>query len=199
MPRKINTATADKKALPQFSSELLERLVPGPITPGQFEDLVAQFKKALIERAMGAEMSHHLGYAPGQDKPAGLTNHRNGSSAKTVLTDTGAIAIDVPRDRQGSFEPQIVGNHERRFTGFDDKIIAKGSRRGPYLAPRTRDDRARDPGLSGRDVRRGRQPRPHQPRHRRCSGRDHTVAIAPLKADVPGGLLRRPEGEDSGR
>ncbi|MBC7549272.1 MAG: IS256 family transposase, partial [Polaromonas sp.] len=128
MPRKINTATADKKALPQFSSELLERLVPAPITPGQFEDLVAQFKKALIQRAMGAEMSHHLGYSPGQDKPAGVTNHRNGSSAKTVLTDTGAIDIDVPRDRQGSFEPQIVGKHERRFTGFDDKIIAMYAR-----------------------------------------------------------------------
>jgi putative transposase len=128
MPRKQPTAAADKAALPQFSTELLETLVPGPITPGQFEDLVTQFKKAIIQRAMGAEMSHHLGYAPGQDKPAGVTNHRNGSSAKTVLTDTGAIAIDVPRDRQGSFEPHIVGKHERRFTGFDDKIIAMYAR-----------------------------------------------------------------------
>jgi putative transposase len=128
MPRKTNTAGADKTALPQFSTELLETLVPGPITPGQFEDLVTQFKKAIIQRAMGAEMSHHLGYAPGQDKPTGVTNHRNGSSAKTVLTDTGAIDIDVPRDRQGSFEPQIVGKHERRFTGFDDKIIAMYAR-----------------------------------------------------------------------
>jgi putative transposase len=100
----------------------------GRFTPGQFEDLVTQFKKALIQRAMGAEMSHHLGYAPGQDKPAGTSNHRNGKSAKTVLTDTGAIDIDVPRDRQGSFEPQIVGKHERRFTGFDDKIIAMYAR-----------------------------------------------------------------------
>ena len=128
MPRKQPTAAADKAALPQFSTELLETLVPGPITPGQFEELVTQFKKAIIQRAMGAEMSHHLGYAPGQDKPVGVTNHRNGSSAKTVLTDTGAIAIDVPRDRQGSFEPQIVGKHERRFTGFDDKIIAMYAR-----------------------------------------------------------------------
>jgi putative transposase len=71
MPRKTNTAAADKAALPQFSTELLETLVPGPITPRQFEDLVTQFKKALIQRAMGAEMSHHLGYAPGQNKPAG--------------------------------------------------------------------------------------------------------------------------------
>ena len=95
---------------------------------------MTQFKKAVIQRAMGAQMSHHLGYLPGQDKPAGMTHHRNGRSAKTVLTDTGAIDIDVPRDRQGSFEPLIVGKHERRFTGFDDKIIAKGSRCGPYLS-----------------------------------------------------------------
>jgi putative transposase len=128
MPRKQPTAAADKAALPQFPPELLETLVPRSITPGQFEDLVTQFKKAIIQHVMGAEMSHHLGYAPGQDKPAGVTNHRNGSSAKTVLTDTGAIAIDVPRDRQGSFEPQIVGKHERRFTGFDDKIIAMYAR-----------------------------------------------------------------------
>jgi hypothetical protein len=51
-------------------------------------------------------------------------HHRNGSSGKTVLTDDGALRIAVPRDRHGAFEPQIVGKHERRFTGFDDKIIA---------------------------------------------------------------------------
>ena len=55
-------------------------------------------------------------------------NHRNGKSAKTVLTDTGALAIEVPRDRQGSFEPQLIGKHERRFTGFDDKIVAMYAR-----------------------------------------------------------------------
>jgi hypothetical protein len=55
-----------------------------------------------------------------QAKPQGVGNHRNGKSAKTVLTDTGTLRIDVPRDREGSFEPQIVGKHERRFTGFDD-------------------------------------------------------------------------------
>jgi putative transposase len=128
MPRKTNPASADKAALPQFSAELLEQLVPGPITPAQFEGIFQQFKKAVVERALGAEMSHHLGYAPGQAKPDGAVNHRNGKSAKTVLTDTGAITIDVPRDRQGSFEPQIIGKHERRFTGFDDKIVAMYAR-----------------------------------------------------------------------
>ncbi|MDC8773434.1 transposase, partial [Roseateles albus] len=130
MPRKTKTtAAADKAAQPQFSAELLEQLIPGPVTPAQLEGIFQQFKKSVLERALGAEMSHHLGYAPGQAKPeGGPANHRNGKSAKTVLTDTGALRIDVPRDREGSFEPQLIGKHERRFTGFDDKIIAMYAR-----------------------------------------------------------------------
>jgi len=128
MPGKTKTAAADKTALPRIPAELLEQLIPGPVTPGQLEDIFQQFKKAFIERALGAEMSHHLGYAPGQAKPDGAVNHRNGKSAKRVLTDTGALAIEVPRDRHGSFEPQLIGKHERRFTGFDDKIIAMYAR-----------------------------------------------------------------------
>jgi putative transposase len=128
MPRKMKTAMADQAALPQIPAELLEKLIPGPVTPGQLEDIFQQFKKAFIQQALGAELSHHLGYAPGQAKPEGATNHRNGKSAKTVLTDTGALAVEVPRDRAGSFEPQLIGKHERRFTGFDDKIIAMYAR-----------------------------------------------------------------------
>ena len=126
MPRKTKTtASADKAAQPQFSAELLEQLIPGPVTPAELEGIFQQFKKSVLERALGAEMSHHLGYAPGQAKPEGAAaNHRNGKSAKTVLTDVGALRIDVPRDREGTFEPQLIGKHERRFTGFDDKIIA---------------------------------------------------------------------------
>jgi putative transposase len=125
MPRKTKTtAAADQAAQPQIPTDFLDQLVTGPMTAGQVQGLFDQFKKALLERALGAEMSHHLGYAPGQTKPEGAGNHRNGKSAKTVLTDTGALRIDVPRDRQASFEPQIIGKHERRFTGFDDKIIA---------------------------------------------------------------------------
>ena len=128
MPRKTKTAAADQAALPRIPAELLEQLIPGPVTPGQLEDIFQQFKKAFIERALGAEMSQHLGYAPGQAKPDGAVNHRNGKSAKRILTDTGALAIEVPRDRHGSFEPQLIGKHERRFTGFDDKIIAMYAR-----------------------------------------------------------------------
>ena len=128
MPSKTETATADKAALPRIPAELLEQLIPGPVKAGQLEDIFQQFKKVFIERALGAEMSHHLGYAPGQAKPDGAVNHRNGKSAKRVLTDTGALAIEVPRDRHGSFEPKLIGKHERRFTGFDDKIIAMYAR-----------------------------------------------------------------------
>ena len=129
MPRKTKTTAAtDKAALPQISPELLEQLIPGPITPMELESIFQQFKKSVMERALGAEMSHHLGYTPGQAKPDGAANHRNGKSSKTVLTDAGSLRIEVPRDREGSFEPQLIGKHERRFTGFDDKIIAMYAR-----------------------------------------------------------------------
>jgi len=82
------------------------------------------FKKALIERAMGAELGHHLGYPAGAAKPGAGSNQRNGKSAKTVQTGEGPVRIEVPRDRDGSFEPILIPKHERRFTGFDETIIA---------------------------------------------------------------------------
>jgi putative transposase len=127
----VNSKTAaasGKAALPQLSKQMLEELIPGPVTKEQFEDIFQNFKKAFIERALSAEMSHHLGYDAGQAKPEGATNHRNGSSAKTVITDTGSVRIEVPREREGTFEPQLIGKHERRLTGFDDKIIAMYAR-----------------------------------------------------------------------
>lgn len=86
------------------------------------------FKKALIERGLGAELSHHLGYPPGADRPGESGNHRNGATGKTVLTEDGPERIEVPRDRAGSFEPLLIPKHERRFTGFDDKIVAMYAR-----------------------------------------------------------------------
>lgn len=80
------------------------------------------------ERALGAELSHHLGYALGAAKPEETSNQRNGTSGKTVLTDDGALRIEVPCDRDGSFEPLLIPKHERRFTGFDDKIVAMYAR-----------------------------------------------------------------------
>jgi len=85
MPSKTKTAVADQAALPQIPAELLEQLIPGPVTPAQLEDIFQRFKKAFIERALGAEMSQHLGYLPGQVKPEGTANHRNGKSAKACF------------------------------------------------------------------------------------------------------------------
>jgi putative transposase len=128
MPRKKKDIGAVDGALPAIPKELLDQFVTGPMTAESVEAVMRQFKKAIIERALGAEMTHHLGYEPGAAKPEGASNHRNGSSGKTVLTDDGPLRIEVPRDRQGAFEPQLIGKHERRFTGFDDKIISMYAR-----------------------------------------------------------------------
>ena len=74
----------------------------------EVEAAMRRFKKALIERALGAELSHHLGYAPGGAKPKTTTNHRNGMSGKTVLTDDGPLRSRCPRDREGTFEPLLI-------------------------------------------------------------------------------------------
>ena len=128
--RKMQKANAAAQAavLPKIPPELLDQLVKGPMTPIAVQETSLAFKKALIERALGAEMSHHLGYAAGGDKPETATNHRNGKSGKTLLTDDGPVRIEVPRDREAAFEPRLIGKHERHFTGFDDKIIAMYAR-----------------------------------------------------------------------
>jgi putative transposase len=118
-------AVIDRTArMPKIPPELIDQFVDGQMTGESIEVASAAFKRALIERVLGGELSHHLGYLPGQEKPDERANHRNGATAKTVLTNTGPVRIDVPRDREGSFEPLLVPKHARRFTGFDDKIIA---------------------------------------------------------------------------
>lgn len=113
------------ETLAPVPNEILDQFAPDrPLSAAEVEAATRRFKKALIERALGAELSHHLGYPPGGAKPDAATNHRNGSSGKTVITDDGTVDIAVPRDRDGTFEPQLIPKHERRFTGFDDKIIA---------------------------------------------------------------------------
>jgi putative transposase len=96
----------------------------GPMTGEAINDAGIAFKKALIEASLNAELSHHLGYAPGSNKPDDVTNHRNGSTSKTVLTGDGKLLIETPRDREGSFEPLLLPKHARRFTAFDDSIVA---------------------------------------------------------------------------
>jgi len=128
MPSKTNAAREAKAALPSIPKELINHFVSGPMTGETVNAVTFAFKKALIERVMEAELSHHLGYEPGATKPEETTNHRNGTSAKTVLAGDGPLRIEVPRDRDGSFEPLLIPKHERRFTGFDDKIVAMYAR-----------------------------------------------------------------------
>lgn len=129
MPRKAKSTGMDEAvASIAIPSALLDELVKGPMTAAQVQAASMAFKKALIERAMGAELSHHLGYRDGEPRPAGQADHRNGHTGKTVLTDDGPVRIAVPRDRDGDFEPILIPKHARRFTGFDDKIIAMYAR-----------------------------------------------------------------------
>src|SRR5215813_5636240 len=86
--------------------------------------LLAQLTKQLLERAMGAELTEHVGYEKHDPSGRNSGNSRNGTSPKTLKGNFGTMPIEVPRDRNGTFEPQIVGKHQTRFTGFDDKIIS---------------------------------------------------------------------------
>jgi putative transposase len=90
--------------------------------------LLKQLTKALVERALNAELTHHLGYEKNDADGRGSGNSRNGTSRKKLTGDFGEIELEVPRDRVGDFEPQIVGKHQRRFTGFDDKILSMYAR-----------------------------------------------------------------------
>jgi transposase-like protein len=128
MPSKTSKKKVVAPELPRIPKELIDQLVSGPMTAEAVNAASMAFKKALIERALGAELTHHLGYPTGADKPEGADNHRNGVSRKTVLTEDGPLRIDVPRDRNGRFAPILIPKHERRFAGFDDKIIAMYAR-----------------------------------------------------------------------
>ena len=108
------------------------------------EGLLDEIKKALAERMLNAELDEHLAAQSAEaDCAAGAGNHRNGYSKKTVLTDTGKLELDIPRDRRGSFEPQLIAKYQRRFPGFDEKIVDV----------RPRDERPGDPGPPSRALR----------------------------------------------
>ena len=90
--------------------------------------LLKQLTKRLVERTLEAELTDHLGYEPHEQKGHGTGNNRNGKGNKTVQSETGTIDIDVPRDRNGTFEPQLIKKRQRRLEGFDDKVLALYSR-----------------------------------------------------------------------
>jgi putative transposase len=123
----------------RISNEVIDELLAGASTEEEIAGpggLLAQLTKRLVERAMEVELTEHLGYEPHCEPPGGAVNQRNGAPPKTLITEHGKVQINAPRDRDGSFEPQIVKKRQRRFVGFDDKILALYSR-----------------GLSVRDIR----------------------------------------------
>ncbi len=119
---------ARSAALPKIPKELLGQFVIEPMTAQAVDAASMAFKGALIERAVGAELGHPLGYAHRAVKPGAVSNQRNGPSGKTALTEDGPLRIDVPRDRDARFELLLIPKHERRFTGSDDKIVAMYAR-----------------------------------------------------------------------
>jgi len=115
----------------QLSDEVVDQLLAGARTEEEIigpGGVLAQLTKRLVERALSAELTEHLGYEPHQEPPGGTGNTRNGSTAKTLATEHGPVEIETPRDRNATFEPQIVRKGQRRFEGFDDKILALYSR-----------------------------------------------------------------------
>jgi transposase-like protein len=111
-----------------FTKEVLDEILKG--YSGDPEDfagpggLLKQLTKALIERAMEAELTHSLGYAKGEQGDKPTSNRRNGHSRKTLRTDHGPMEVAVPRDRLSDFAPQVVTKHSREWRGFDDKILS---------------------------------------------------------------------------
>jgi putative transposase len=115
----------------KLPDELVDELLRGARTEEEIVGpggLLSQLTKRLVERAMEVELTDHLGYEPHQEPPGGVGNTRNGSTPKMLTTEHGPVEIKTPRDRQGTFEPRIVRKRQRRFEGFDEKILALYSR-----------------------------------------------------------------------
>ena len=148
---------------PHIPDAILDQLLAGadPKTAFDPNGLLDGLKKALAERILNAEMDHHLA------GEGGIGNGRNGYGRKSVITDTGKLDLQIPRDRQASFDPQLIAKYQRRFPGFDDKVISMYAR-----------------GMSTREI-----VRPDQRRHGCRSGRDRGLASPPARAGLPADLL----------
>ena len=136
--------SAEDKLVDEVVQRLMDRAdASGAALLGE-GGLLTELTRAVLERALDAEMSEHLGYE--KHDPAGRSsgNSRNGTSPKTVLTDAGAVTVAVPRDRNGSFEPQLVPKHARRLAGFNEQILSLYD-----LALARRDPRPRRPRPPG--------------------------------------------------
>jgi putative transposase len=115
----------------RLTDELIDELLVGRRGEAQIVGpggLLGELTKRLVERAMAAELTEHLGYEPHVEPPGGAGNQRNGSTPKTLQTRQGPVRIAQPRDRNGTFEAQIVKKGQRRFEGFDEQIVAMYAR-----------------------------------------------------------------------
>ena len=108
----------DEATIKSMAAELAKGLK----TPEDLNQMTAVFKKFMIETALNTELSDHLGYEKHQSRKG--SNSRNGFSSKTITTQDGQLALDIPRDREGSFEPQIIKKHQTRITSMDDQILS---------------------------------------------------------------------------
>lgn len=111
----------------EFPDELIDQLLGDYQGPEQLtgpDGLINQLRKRLIERAAGAELGQHLGYPAGGEPAQEQPNRRNGVSSKTLRTVDGPVTVELPRDRDASFEPRIVPKHARSFDAFDEQILA---------------------------------------------------------------------------
>lgn len=163
-----------------ISNEVLDELIKDYQSPEDLlgeNGLLKQLTKALLERAMNAELTHELGFAK-NDKSSlkENSNRRNGTSVKTIKSKHGEIELAIPRDRHAEFEPQIIKKHQRRFEEFDDLILSLYSR-----GLSTREIKAHIAEIYGR----GSFADAGFNRHRQCFGTGQRMADAPVGDGLP--------------
>ena len=126
MAKKKTTSNRPRHDIPE---DVLDRILEQVDDPKDLlgaDGLLRTLMGRLVERTLNTELTEHLGYSPGKERPT--ANARNGTTPKTLLTEAGKVDVRIPRDREGTFEPQLVAKHQRRLTGFDERIIALYSR-----------------------------------------------------------------------
>ena len=117
----------DEQALEKLLDETMKGQA-GPLDTAMVTGLAKQMTKRLLERALRGELTHHLGYEKHAAAGRGSGNSRNGTSLKTLKSETGELTIEVPRDRNGDFEPRLIGKHQTRIDGLDQKIVSMYAR-----------------------------------------------------------------------
>jgi hypothetical protein len=175
------------------SDRLLDGLIAGKRSEKEIlgpDGVLGELTRRLVQRALGEELSEHLGYPAGQAPPGGAGNSRNGGTPKTLLTDHGPVAIDTPRDRKSRFDPQLVRKGQRRLAGIDDKIVALYAGGMTTREIETYMADLYGPGVSRETV---------SARHRLGAGGRQSLAEQAAGGDLPDPVSRRAGGQDPRR